>query len=88
MFNLVFLLIWSLWVLLRNLDLVRTRIKQACERVGCEPSSVSIVAVSKGHPPEAVNEATETELKTFGENKVQEAKSKIPVCVSKGSHGI
>ena len=65
-----------------NLDLVRTRIKQACERVGCEPSSVSIVAVSKGHPPEAVNEAAKLGIKTFGENKVQEAKSKIPVCVS------
>ncbi|HON07368.1 MAG TPA: YggS family pyridoxal phosphate-dependent enzyme, partial [Verrucomicrobiota bacterium] len=65
-----------------NFDLVRKRIKQACERSDRDPSSISIVAVSKGHPPESVNEAVRLGMKTFGENKVQEAKTKIPVCVS------
>lgn len=56
------------------------RIERACERVGRDPASVSIVAVAKGHPAEAVREATEIGLKIFGENKVQEAKAKIPLC--------
>jgi pyridoxal phosphate enzyme (YggS family) len=38
------------------------------------------VAVSKGHSPEVVNAAAKLGLEVFGENKVQEAKAKIPLC--------
>jgi pyridoxal phosphate enzyme (YggS family) len=40
------------------------------------------MAVTKGHAPEAVAEAVRAGLKFFGENKVQEAKAKIPLCPS------
>ncbi len=39
-----------------------------------------MVAVSKGQPPEGVRAASGLGLSLFGENKVQEAKAKIPLC--------
>lgn len=39
-----------------------------------------MVAVSKGQPPEVVRAAADLGLSLFGENKVQEAKAKIPLC--------
>lgn len=64
----------------QNLEKVRERIRAACERSGRAPESVILVAVAKGHPPEAVREAYECGARVFGENKVQEAKAKIPLC--------
>jgi pyridoxal phosphate enzyme (YggS family) len=66
-----------------NLSVIRERIKAACERAGRDPSSVALVAVTKGQPPEAVNAAVELGLNLFGENRVQVAKVKIPLCASK-----
>lgn len=63
-----------------NLEVVQRRIAQACGRVGRNPAEVQLVAVSKGHPPEAVVEAAELGLTLFGENKVQEGKAKISRC--------
>jgi len=48
-----------------------------------EPGSVTLLAVTKGQPPEIVNEAGQLGLMIFGENKVQEAKAKIPLCSSR-----
>ncbi len=59
---------------------VQKRIEAACARTGREPSAVTLVAVSKGQPPEAVAAAAQAGLSLFGENKVQEAKAKIPLC--------
>src|SRR5262249_21828944 len=50
------------------------------EQAGRAPESVSLLAVTKTHPPEVVQEATQLGLTLFGENKVQEAKAKIPLC--------
>jgi len=63
-----------------NLAAIRGRIEQACSRVGRDPASVTLMGVSKGQPPEAVQRAVELGLTLFGENKVQEAKAKIPLC--------
>jgi|SRR5215813_8238458 len=63
-----------------NLTAVQQRIAAACERSGRIPDSVSLLAVTKGQPPEVVSEATRHGLTLFGENKVQEAKAKIPLC--------
>ena len=63
-----------------NLELIYQRIHAACARAGRDPASVSLVAVSKGHPPEAVRAAADAGQLLFGENKVQEAKAKIPLC--------
>lgn len=66
-----------------NLSAIRERIKAACARAGRDPSSVALVAVTKGQPPEAVNAAVEQGLNLFGENRVQEARAKIPLCAAK-----
>jgi pyridoxal phosphate enzyme (YggS family) len=63
-----------------NLEQVRRRIAAACERAGRDPASVTLLAVSKGQPPEVVRAAAELGLTLFGENKVQEARAKIPLC--------
>jgi PLP dependent protein len=66
--------------LAENFEMVRRRIKAACDQVDREPNSVTLLAVSKTHPPEAVKAAADNGLICFGENKVQEAKAKIPLC--------
>jgi hypothetical protein len=66
-----------------NLENVRARIRAACERAGRNPDEVTLLAVSKGQPPELIKAASELGLNLFGENKVQEAKAKIPLCPSR-----
>lgn len=66
-----------------NLQTIRERIRQACERAGRTPDAVTLLAVTKGQPPEAVQAAAALGLTLFGENKVQEAKTKIPLCSGK-----
>ncbi len=63
-----------------NFSTVRQRIEQACARAGRDPVSVTLVAVSKGHPPETVCAAAELGHTVFGENRVQEARAKIEQC--------
>ena len=65
-----------------NIASIRQRIGQACERVRRDPSEVSLMAVSKFHPAQAVCEAAEAGITLFGENRVQEGKLKIPQCPS------
>lgn len=54
--------------------------RAACDRAGRDPESVTFLAVTKGQPPELVNEAAQLGLTHFGESKIQEAKTKIPLC--------
>jgi PLP dependent protein len=63
----------------QNLAAVRERIAAACARGSRDPSAVTLVAVSKGHPPESIQAAVEAGHTVFGENRVQEAKAKIPL---------
>lgn len=66
-----------------NLETIRQRIKAACDRCDREPNSLTLLAVTKAQPPAVVNAAAELGLLTFGENKVQEANAKIPLCPGK-----
>ena len=63
-----------------NLASIEQRISAACARAGRERSSVLLLAVSKGMPPELIREAADCGLAVFGESKVQEAKLKISMC--------
>jgi len=63
-----------------NLNSIQQRIATACARVGRDPASVELCAVTKGQPPEAVRTAADLSLTLFGENRVQEAKIKIGQC--------
>jgi pyridoxal phosphate enzyme (YggS family) len=66
-----------------NLNLIQQRIAAACVRAGRDEKSVTLLAVSKTHPPETIRAAMECGQLLFGENKIQEAKSKIPLCPGK-----
>ena len=66
--------------LAENLNAIQQRIRAACDRCDREPNSVTLLAVSKTHPPETVTAASDLGLLVFGESKVQEAKAKIPLC--------
>jgi pyridoxal phosphate enzyme (YggS family) len=64
--------------LAENLEQIEKRIHAACERARRSRDSVLLLAVSKTHPPETIHEAVNLGLTYFGENKIQEAKAKIP----------
>jgi pyridoxal phosphate enzyme (YggS family) len=66
-----------------NLEKVQQRIRAACERIDREPNSITLLAVTKTQPPEVVSAAAGLGLTLFGENKVQEARAKIPLCPGK-----
>jgi PLP dependent protein len=66
--------------LAENLENIQQRIRLACERAGRDPASVTLLAVAKSQPPEAVAAAAQLGLNLFGENKMQEARAKIPLC--------
>jgi PLP dependent protein len=56
---------------------VRARIAAAARRAGRAEGSVALMAVSKGHPAEAMREALAAGVTLFGENRVQEAEEKL-----------
>jgi pyridoxal phosphate enzyme (YggS family) len=55
-----------------NVAAVRARIAEACARAGRDPSEVTLVAVSKGHPADLVRAAIEAGCTDLGENRAQE----------------
>ena len=63
---------------------MRERIARACQRAGREPGSVTLVAVSKGQPVEAIRAAYAAGLRHFGENRIQEAVPKIEAAEGTG----
>jgi pyridoxal phosphate enzyme (YggS family) len=56
---------------------VRERIARAAARASRPAAEVTLVAVSKTFPAEAVREAFEAGVRDFGENRIQEAEAKI-----------
>jgi PLP dependent protein len=60
-----------------NLQGVRQRIDKAAMRVGRDPDDIKLVAVSKTHSVNSIRQAISAGISTFGENKVQEAETKI-----------
>ena len=63
-----------------NLAQVQQRISVACERSGRSTKEVQLVAVGKKFTARVIKEAADCGLNLFGENRVQEAKIKIPDC--------
>jgi pyridoxal phosphate enzyme (YggS family) len=61
-----------------NLEAVRERIAHACLVAGRAVHEVTLVAVSKMHPAEAIEPLLEAGQTVFGENRVQEAQGKWP----------
>lgn len=63
----------------KQLNDVRLRINNVAEKAGRKPEDVKLVAVSKTFPVEAVLEAYKAGQRVFGENRVQELATKVPV---------
>ena len=59
-----------------NLQEVEQRIADVCKQAGRAREAVSLIAVSKTHPAEAVREALACGQTVFGENRVQELREK------------
>jgi PLP dependent protein len=62
---------------------VRVEIARACKDAGRDPASVTLVAVSKTFPAEAIEPVIVAGQRVFGENRVQEAKAKWPPLMDK-----
>lgn len=60
------------------LDDIRARIAQAARIARRAPADVTLVAVSKTHPAEAIRPLIAAGQTVFGENRVQEAQAKWP----------
>ncbi|MGD9665755.1 MAG: YggS family pyridoxal phosphate-dependent enzyme [Novosphingobium sp.] len=61
-----------------ELNDVRTRIAAAAKIAGRKASDVTLVAISKTHPAEAITPLLDAGHRIFGENRVQEAQAKWP----------
>ena len=66
-----------------NLEAVRARFAAAARRVGRDAGAITLIAVSKTHPAEALRAAYDAGVRHFGENRVQEWEGK-----SQGAFGL
>ena len=62
-----------------RLAAVQDQIAEAAKRAGRDAGEVTLVAVSKTHPPESVGAVLAAGQCVFGESRVQEARAKIPL---------
>jgi pyridoxal phosphate enzyme (YggS family) len=62
----------------RNVESVRRRVADACRVMNRDPSSLTLVVVTKDRPVEAIRELYELGVKDLGESRVQEASEKRP----------
>ena len=66
-----------------GLEVVRAEIARACKDAGRDVSDVTLVAVSKTFPADVIEPVIAAGQRVFGENRVQEAKSKWPTLLAK-----
>lgn len=64
------------WLISENIRTIRERIEAAAARSG-RTDPVTLVAVTKNHPVDAVREAAAAGITDVGENRVQEAQEKM-----------
>jgi len=62
----------------RNIQHIRERIARITESCGRRPEEITLLAISKTFPREAIEDAITAGIFQFGENRVQEAETKIP----------
>lgn len=68
-----------------QLKMIRGRMASACARASRPPENVTLVGVSKTIPVADILSAYQSGVLCFGENRVQEAASKIPELKSQGA---
>lgn len=59
-----------------NLSVVNANIKRACEKIGKDPSEITLISVSKTIDEDIINESIKLGVTAIGENKVQEIQRK------------
>jgi pyridoxal phosphate enzyme (YggS family) len=64
-------------IIRENILRIQERIAKARQQ-SPHPAEVTLIAVSKTHPPESIREAHQAGLRHFGENRVQEWEGKRP----------
>jgi PLP dependent protein len=67
---------------------VRARVEAACRAAGRDPAGVTVVAVSKLHPPAAIEAAVAAGVRDLGENYAQELAAKqaaLPAIDARGA---
>lgn len=57
---------------------VNANIARACKQARRSPEDITLIAVSKTHPAEAIQPLIDAGQRVFGENRVQEAQAKWP----------
>jgi pyridoxal phosphate enzyme (YggS family) len=57
---------------------VKARVAAAAEKCGRNPEEVTLIAISKTHPADVIKELIALGATDLGENRVQEAETKIP----------
>jgi pyridoxal phosphate enzyme (YggS family) len=62
-----------------RVESLRGQIAEACRRAGRDPAGVELLAVTKTHPPAAIDYAARCGLRAIGENRVQEGVAKKPL---------
>ncbi len=65
-------------LIVENISNIKSKIGEAAARVGRDPEGVLLLAVSKTIAEDRIRDAAEAGLVHFGENRVQEARGKIP----------
>ncbi|OYX47302.1 MAG: YggS family pyridoxal phosphate enzyme [Sphingomonadales bacterium 32-64-22] len=69
-----------------RLAAVRAEVAQACKIARRKPEDVTLIAISKTHPAEAITPLIEAGQRVFGENRVQEAQGKWPELIERHGH--
>lgn len=62
-----------------NYKRIKDQVHETALKCGRNPNDIKIIAVSKTFSTEIIQEAINSGITIFGENKVQEAKNKIPL---------
>lgn len=71
-------------LLAERLASIRERMGRAAEAAGRDPGAIRLLAVTKGHPPDAVEAAVSLGLRDIGESRVQEATAKRAAVAAPG----
>lgn len=66
----------------KRVTMVRDRVSEACRNSGRAADEVSVIPISKKHSPDMVAAMAAQGFSVFGESRVPEAESKIPLCSS------
>lgn len=66
-----------------NIKNIKNTIAEEEQKAGRATGSVKLMAVSKFHTAEEIEEAIKAGIRLFGENRVQEADSKFPALIQK-----